>query len=311
MGTLHHNGLHWNSPVASSARPQYTAGRQFASAFILAAGDISCCGGQSFANGWQDQVNWILQNTSRTGEIVLRLFWPAGNTLQGDPGQELGQAFYHAIVQPAIDVFGIRIFQVLNEMNLEYEPDKPRSALAGDMANIAFWIKHEAHVHGRGGVSLGFPGPGGDPGNPTHPGWNNYWNGYASAITNITEHGPAYDWLAPHAYEFSDAGLADRMKAQYDSLAGRFPGRPHRCTEYGIPLEQFRGSFHERAAACRNAIRSLKHHVESRPGPDVPSVFYYLAFDSDAPSQAGLDARYELVADNADLGPAQILADAF
>ena len=311
MGRLHHNGLHWNSPVGSSPQPQYTAGQQFASAFILAAGDISCCGGLSFSNGWQDQVSWIRQNTTRTGEIVLRLFWPAGNTLQGDPGQALGQAFYSAIVEPAIDQFGIRIFQVLNEMNLEYELDKPRSALAGDMANIAAWIKHEAQVHGRGGVSLGFPGPGGSPGDPADPEWNNYWNGYASAITHTTEQGPAYDWLAPHAYEFSGDGLANRMKAQYNSLAGKFPGRPHRCTEYSIPLEQFGGNFQDRATACRNAIRSLKSHVDSRNGPDVPSVFYYLAFDSDAPSQAGLDARYELVADNTALEPAQILAGAF
>lgn len=174
MGRVHYNGLHWNvGGTGGDAKPQYTSGQQFSSAFVLAKGNITYAAntGRTYStsyNGWQDVCSWLKNNTSRTGEIVLRLYWPAAtsstfNPMEGYPGASLGQQFYSQIVQPAIDLFGIRNFQVLNELNIEYEPYKTRTALRGDMYNIAWWIKHLAVQNNRGFVNLGFPGPGGMP----------------------------------------------------------------------------------------------------------------------------------------------------
>lgn len=324
MGKVYFNGLHWNSPVdgpyAGTPQPQYNAGNGFASAFIIAAGNISYGNCSTAWNRWQDQCAWILQNGRRRSEIVLRLYWPAGNCMAGDPGPTLGQQFYYQIVEPAIDQFGIRNFQVLNELNIEYEPYKSRQQLGGDMFNIAWHIKHLSVTRNRGPVYLGFPGPGGDAANPATAAWHAYWDFYKTYITMGTEQGPAYNWLAVHAYEFSASGLYNRMKAQYDSLVSKLPQHPHRWTEYSIPLDVYCSlpctdptKFQQRANDCRSAVLSFKNYVDTRqpPGPDVWSVFYYLAYNSDAGSQAGQDTRYELVLNNSNLGPAQTLANAF
>jgi len=139
MGSVYYNGLHWNVVgPADSPRPQYTAGQQFSAAMVLASGNSTFGGSSTGCNGWEEICSWIRANTSRTGEIVLRLYWKSGYTLAGDPGPTLGQKFSSEIVQPAIDQFGIRNFQVLNELNLEYEPSKARSSLKNDMYNIAW-----------------------------------------------------------------------------------------------------------------------------------------------------------------------------
>ncbi len=322
MGTVYYNGLHWCNPVGPSSQPQYTAGQQFSSAVMLAVGNISYSGCATGYNGWQEQCSWIRNNTGRTGEIILRLYWPSGSCIGSDPGQTLGTAFYNEIVQPAVVNFGIRNFQVLNELNVEYETYKSRQALAGDMYNIAYWIKHLAQQNNLGLVYLGFPGPGTlATQDPASSDWNAYWDTYAPYITQTTDQGNAYNWLAVHAYEYSASGLAGRMEGQYNSLVGKFPGYPHRYTEYGIPLDGAGycsplpcgdpNAYQARANDCSSAIATFRNYVQSQAGPDVYSVCYYIAYDSDAGSQDGADTRYELVLDNNNLGPAQTLAGTF
>jgi hypothetical protein len=331
MGRVYYNGLHWNSPVDSTPQLQYAATPGFQSAFVVAQGEISFNNFVTHYNGWKDQCAWI-QNHGRTQEIVLRLYWPSADCqtgscpMAGDPGASLGQQFYNEIVQYAVDNFNIRNFQVLNELNIEYECCKPRAQLAGDMFNIAWHIKHLANQNNRGIVYLGFPGPGGDSAEPTNPDWNAYWDFYKTYITMGTDQGPAYNWLAVHAYDGSSQpvwGLQDRMNRQYDSLVSKLPQYPHRWTEYGIPMNYQNSPFgsppwhdpqyQDRAWYCRSAIQSFKIHVESKnpAGPDVWSVFYYIAYNSDAEAQGGLYGRLQLVEDDNHLTPAGIMAAAF
>ncbi len=252
--------------------------------------------------------------------------------MQGNCGPYLGEAFYNSIVKTAVQQYGIRNFQVLNELNREYEPSKSRQFLGGDMYNIAWQIKHMAVNDGIGDVYLGFPGPGGPPGeyDPNSTDWNAYWDFYKYYITLGTDQGPAYNWLALHAYENSWPALAQRMKDQYDNLVSRIPNYPFRWTEYGIPLEVYcqfpctmpcydpgtcPTKFEQRANDCRSVILNVKSYVENRnpPGPDVWGVFNYIAYDSDLWAQDEVDTRYELVFDNSDSHstPAQNLANAF
>lgn len=319
MGRVLYNGLHWNNPPSLDptygAQPQYKAGQQFSSAFVVALGDISYTdpSGNVYStsyNGWQDIVKYINTSTSRTSEVVIRLYWPQGNAMNGNPGQTLGQQFYSKIVKPAV-VLGVHNFQVLNELNLEYSKyNNDPGGLAGDMYNIAYWIKHQAQIDGIGNVYLGFPGPGGDIGNPSNSGWASYWNNFAAIIKQTTDQGNAYNWLGVHTYEFSGNGLQTRMTAQYDDLVNRFINYPHRYTEYSIPVSQFGGNYQNRANDLKTAIKNFKTHVETKnpSGPDVYSLFYYIAFSS-----GGDDTTYNLVVDNntTDLGPAQTLASAF
>lgn len=319
MGRVLYNGLHWNNPPttdANGALPQYTSGQQFSAAFVLAEGDVTYSNpaGQVFStsyNHWQDVVNQIKQiKNGRTGEIVIRIFWPQGAAMDGDPGQKLGQQFYSTIVAPAVSL-GVTNFQVLNELNLEYTKYSSNpSGLAGDMYNIAYWIKHEAKINGIGNVYLGFPGPGGDTGNPSNAGWASYWNNFSSAIKQLTDQGNAYNWLGVHTYEFSGNGVQNRMIAQYDDLISRFPNYPHRYTEYSIDIGQFGGNYQNRANDLKTAIQNFRTHVQTKnpAGPDVYSLFYYLGYYT-----GGMDSVFNLVPDNNpnDLGPAQTLASAF
>lgn len=321
MGLMRYNGLHWDSPVGSTPQSQYSAGQQFSMAFIIASATISFAGCSTQASSaWQNQCTWINQNGTRTGEIVVRLYWPPNGCMDGDPGSTLGQAFYNQIVAPAIDNFGIRNFQVLNELNVEYESSKSRQQLAGDMYNIAYWIKHLAVQNNKGLVYLGFPGPGGTSMNPSNADWANYWNAYKPIILQSTDQGNAYNWLGVHAYANNHTDLTNLMNSQYDSLIGIFPNYPHRWTEYGIPLDgggycslpcTNATAFQNRANDCKTAIQSFKQHVEGGSGPDVWAVCYYIAYDSNAAAQGNADTRYELVLNNSNLGPAQTLAGAF
>lgn len=333
MGRVIYNGLHWNvGSDNTTTRPQFNAGQGFSAAHVLAIGNITytASSGRSYStsyNGWKEVCDWIRNNQKRSGEIVLRLFWPRAssssfNLLEGDPGATLGQGFYNQIIQPAIDLFGIRNFQILNELNIEYEQYKTRSTLSGDMYNIAWWIKRLAVQNNRGVVYLGFPGPGGITAqDPAGTAWAAYWDGYKANITKSTDQGSAYNWLGVHTYEYSADALVGRMQAQYDSLQNRIPNYPHRYTEYGISLDGAgwcptlpctnASAFQSRADALKSAIQRFKSYVDARTGPDVWSVHNYIAYDTGSGQQDGADTRFELVLNNNNLGPAQTLASAF
>lgn len=289
---------------------------------VVAHGDIAARAYTTGYNGWREICDWINNNTRRPFELVIRLYWQTGtnkDAMNGDIGATLGQQFYQQIVQPSCDQ-GITHFQVLNELNEEYT--KPRSELAGDMYNIAWWIKHLA-AQDNHTVQLGFPGPGGGALDPANAQWAEYWNGYKGIITKATEHGPAYDWLAVHCYENSPSGLDGRMRGQYNWLSKKFPNYPLRWTEYGIPLfphyhhdEHFPcmdpNKFKDRANDCASAIRSFRAWIAQQRGPDVMSVHYYLAGYQNYPgAQQGQPTRFALVMDNNNLEPAQTLADTF
>lgn len=263
-------------------------------------------GGSTSQNRWQDVCSWINSSGNRHNEIVLRLYWPAGNTLQGDPGAALGQEFYNKIIKPAIQNYGIRNFQVLNELNVEYEPHYSRSKIGGDMVNMAYRIKELAASEGMGAVYLGFPGPGGDA--LDGPNFEKYWQDYRPYIKWSTPWGYAYNWLAVHSYPTGQS-LSDLMQYQYWWLNGNIGELPLRYTEYSIPIVS--GDYYARADQCRQAIINLRNYASDKPWVDIWAVFYYLAFDSDAAAQDNVDGRYELVADNGNLTPAQHLANAF
>lgn len=306
MGIVHYNGLHWSNPVVDTAAGnQYNAGQGFSSAFVLASCNIDFNGYSTRENSWKSVCSWIQNNGRRKGEIVLRLYWPGtGNfagAMNGDPGSTLGQQFYSQIVKPAVQNYGIRNFQVLNELNLEYS--KSPSQLAGDMYNIAYFIKHQAALDKIGLVYLGFPGPGGGVTDPNSTDWNNYWNNYSGTITKGTDQGSAYNWFGVHAYGFTVDELLNKMNGQYDSLSGKFPGYPMRWTEYSINQNPVSVDYSGRAGACKLAIQGFKNHVEKRSGADVWSVFYYIAYNS--------EASYNLVSDNSHLDPAATLASTF
>lgn len=290
------NGLHWSNPGSTAAGSVYKAGQQFAAAFVLALPDNG--------NDWGGQIKWIKANTSRTNDIVIRLYW-GQHTLPS--AQTLGTKFYNQIVKPAVETYDVRNFQVLNEINLEYEADISRSQLVTYMDNLAAQIKGLAQQDGVGPVYLGFPGPGGDSRlgdkDITNPpknlaGWNAFWDSYASAINKW------YDWLGVHTYEFSGSAIQSKMIAQYDSLAAKFPSKLQRYTEYGAPVSRWGGNYQSRANDLSNVLRGFKQHVEGlAAGPDVWSVFYYIASPSGDPD-------YELT-QNGDLGPASTLANTF
>ena len=231
MGTLHYNGLHWDNPQDDNPKPQFTAGQGFNAVYILASGAISYNAGPNYGNrsysttenNWKSLVNWVKANQKRTPtEIVLRLYWPRdGSTpgvtyhpMEGDPGGTLGQQFYTQIVKPAM-ALGINNFQVLNELNQEY-PSKALSALSGDMYNIAYWIKHQAQIDGIGFVYLGFPGGGGNAGDPVNQltNWNNYWSAFTGTITHSTDQGNAYNWWGVHSYASNATDLTTLMGVQ-------------------------------------------------------------------------------------------------
>lgn len=318
MANLYYNGLHWCSPVDNSRwqtpQPQYNAGQGFSSAFVVAGANMGpYFGGQTFQNRWQDVCGWINTSGDRPNETVLRLFWGSGQTLAGDPGPTLGQDFYYHIVKPAVQNYGIRNFQVLNELNIEYESaGYSRSKLGGDMVNIAYRIKQLAASEGIGPIYLGFPGPGGTPDKLQGAVWEQYWLDYLPYIKWNTPWGYAYNWLAPHTYEFSSQGLYNVMSYQYWWLNANVGELPLRFTEYGIPIESIPNQDrYSRANGYRQAILNLKNYAAGKPWVDIYGVYCYLAYNSDAGSQDGADGRYELVISNSDLSPASHLAGAF
>ena len=153
-----YNGLHWdNGPSGfgpdTLAEPLYNAGQGFSAMTIPASADITHSYSNpnnptqmilvtSGYNKWDTYCTWYQATAKRQGEIVLRLYWPVSsatlNALGGDTGSFLGNQFYEKIVKPAIVRFNIRNFQVLNELNVEYEQYKSPSQIAGDMYNIAY-----------------------------------------------------------------------------------------------------------------------------------------------------------------------------
>jgi hypothetical protein len=293
---VRYNGLHWSNPGSSEAGLVYKAGQQFSAALVLALPDNG--------NDWQSQLSWIKANTNRTGDIVVRLYWEQ-NSLPD--ARTLGTKFYNQIVKVAVNQYAIRDFQVLNELNIEYEKNIPRSQLAAYMSNLAAQIKGLAQQDGIGPIYLGFPGMGGDSRLGTADisdpstnlaGWNAYWDSYASAINTW------YDWLGVHTYEFSQLKVQNKMIAQYDNLAVKFPLKLQRYTEYGGPVSRWGGSYQRRATELSNALKGFKSHVEAlNTGPDVQSVFYYIANPSN-------DPEFELTQGH-DLAPAAILANTF
>ena len=155
-----YNGLHWDNGLSgngpdSLAEPQYNAGQGFSAMTIPASADITYSYPNpdpnapnptiyvtSGYNQWDTYCRWYQATAKRQGEIVLRLYWLVSsatlNALGGDTGSFLGNQFYEKIVKPAIVRFNIRNFQVLNELNVEYEQYKSPSQIAGDMYNIAY-----------------------------------------------------------------------------------------------------------------------------------------------------------------------------
>ncbi len=291
-----YNGLHWSNPGSTAAGLVYKAGQQFSAALVLALPDNG--------NDWANQISWIKANTNRTGDIVIRLYWE--QHILPD-AKTLGTKFYNQIIKTAVQQYGVRDFQVLNELNLEYEKELPRQQLATYMSNLATQIKELARQDGIGPVYLGFPGMGGDSrlgaadiSDPSTNlvGWNNYWDSYANAINT------GYDWIGVHTYEFSQSKIQNKMIAQYDNLATKFPAKMQRYTEYGGPVSRWEGNYFKRANELSNALKGFKSHVENQTaGPDVRSVFYYIANPSN-------DPEFELT-QNGELGPAIILANAF
>ena len=320
MGTVKYNGLHWNNPQDDTTpRPQFKAGNQFSAAMVNAIGSILSNGVSTSENNWKNVVSWLKSSElTRMQDIVLRLYWRGTGSdrgvLNGADISNLANQFYEQIVRPAIDTYGIRNFQVLNELNLEY--NTPPAQLAEDMYTLAYFIKQRANDEGRGWVYLGFPGPGGDVAdarNPVGSGWNAYWDNYTATITAAnrpTAQGPAYNWLGVHAYSSQWDWLRDIMIAQYNNLATRFPSLPLRYTEYSIPQIQGQVQHVNRAGACKNSILALKTHMDSKnpPGPDVYSVCYWIAFSS--PPNPN-DPDYQLVPNDSDVSAASLLAGAF
>lgn len=271
MANVYRNGLHWCNPVTTSnnaiAQRVYnnidtsgnSVGPGFNAALIVADTGKETVGGTS--NEWNAAANWVYYNAKRPSEIVLRLYWPCMNTPTGKPpcnvgivgsycdlrgsGPELADIFYDNIVDTAVRAYSIRNFQVLNELNVEYEGTcGDRNTLSGFMYNLAYRLKRRAYDAGTYPIYLGFPGPGGATLAPGDSEWVAYWEAYKSTITHPLDfvNDYAYNWLAVHVYTSNpppsgvtwESQMEQRLKTAYDDLRFRIPNYPHRYTEWSI-----------------------------------------------------------------------------
>ena len=232
-------------------------------------------------------ARWIKNNARRTSETVLRLYWPCANTncnpdtpgpcnLPGT-GPELADIYYDLIVDKAVRRFGIRNFQILNELNLEYEPTcGTRTIIGGYMYNVAYHLKRRAVQAGTYPIYLGFPGSGGSK--FSDPNWGPYWNDYKTFITRPLDFVAdfAYNWLAVHVYGISEAECEQNLIGAYDDLRVRIPQYPHRYTEWSIPND-----VPNRAAAMASALRGFRNHVLNQNDVDVYALHAYISRISD------------------------------
>lgn len=236
------NGLHWQNPFdvnSPTAREQVNQGSGFGSVLIL-----SPAGPPGNPDPSETNIYWLEYNmkcrpgVSFNEAVIVRLFWPQGS-LPGDPASLASQW------QPFIQWCqgqGVYNFQVLNELNIEYNGLLWNPTNPNYMSGLAQALRQQNPSYP---LYLGFPGPGGvknpqyniDPGSAN---WNTYWGDYASTINSW------YDNIALHAYAAPASGatlqsLKDSTYAQATDVRSRFPTRPQRFTEYGITIYNYPG----------------------------------------------------------------------
>lgn len=302
MANFYFNGLHWVSPVDNApmhnprAQQVYNAGQGFNGAFIIADEAIDTGGNP---NNWRDAIDWVYHSAKRSSEIVLRLQMNVANppnpcTL-GD-GVTLGKKFYRKIVKPAIQLYNIRQFSVLNELNVDFQSCGDPLQIAGIMYNIAYHIKAQAAADQLLPVFLGFPSIGGFENNPLGnvQAWDDYWSAYSGTITAFITpvQDRAYNWLSVHM-EGEARGpdsLTLLLQATYDDLNRKFPGLPHRYTEYGIPLSFYGQGLDPESESpetttriedMATALLRFRNYVRNANGVDVYAMHAYISGRSD------------------------------
>lgn len=274
------NGLHWQSPLQgmpNGSQVQVNAGAGFGSVLILSHSDIPPAGEQTA----RDNIYWLEYNmrcqpAPMAERVIVRLYYPMGSL---PPANDLA-ALWSAQLQWCQGQ-GVQHFQVLNELDEEYPAAYPDATY---MSNLAVALRN----HGMPGwpLSLGFPGPSLPTANNEGL-WNAYWDRFASAVNNH------YNWLALHPYATTFQGLKDSAWSQATRARTRFPNRPQRFTEYGIPITGEPGGNHNtRAAMYRDFINWLRSGWTDY----VLAAHVYIARNSTWPDFELIDTEAESLA---------------
>lgn len=258
------NGLHWQSPLQSMpnrAQTQVNAGVGFGSVLILSHSGTPPTG-EPVA---RDNIYWLEYNmrcqpAAMAERVIVRLYYPSGSL----PSANDLAALWGAQLRWCQGQ-GVQHFQVLNELDLEYQNPYPDATY---MSNLATALRSQ----GMAGwpLSLGFPGPSLPTANDEAR-WNAYWDRFASAVNNN------YNWLALHPYATSLQGLKDSAWAQATRARTRFPNRPQRFCEYAIPLSGEPGGDHSRRATM---YRDFINWLRSGWTDYVLAAHVYIAADS-------------------------------
>ena len=287
------NGIHFQSPAdGTAARTQVlgaSSGVGFGSVLILSHAGVPPVGEALI----KDNIYWLeYKMACRPASVafhealVVRLYYPAGADTPLPSASDLA-AMWGPMIRWCQGQ-GVYNFQVLNELDIEHNGN-----VSGQyMAELANFILNRERDQSRN-CWLGFPGPSAAVGMyPGTPNWNNYWNRYAGAI------GSYYSWLAPHAYPGPDSGsigltgLKNHTYAQATNLRSRFPDRPQRFTEYGIPLDHY--ATGDRTLRASDYVAYMKW-VRSGWNDYILACHVFVAFDSrDDSNGQGWERLYEL-----------------
>jgi hypothetical protein len=285
------NGLHLANEIKDPLLQlaQLSVGKGFNGALLIASAEIVYNGWQIGKNDWERTARLLYFN--KLPEVVIRLYLPIGKYLGGNPGEGLAKQFYSKIIEPAMRLYGVKHFQVLNELDIEYEGYKDRAQLSGDMYNLAYHIKALAKKDSLSPL-LGFPAGGGLSMQPESPQWSEYWNNYRIAVQ-------MYDWIGVHAYGYSVKDLRETINGQVKYLTQNFPDHAIKYTEYGVPLSSY-NNYYNRAKDLANMVFQLSKSLPRQ----VESFYYFVA------SGSGWE-DFDLINDETlDLTPARYLAGA-
>jgi hypothetical protein len=222
--TLALNGLHWQSPVAESGTQLNSLGSQAQVSLSPGFGSVLILSPQTAASPYNPNqeatgvnIQWLQTSGNMacrpsgvpwSEAIIVRLFWPSGQTLPGFPSNPSQLAQQWAPFIQWCQSVGVYNFVVLNEPDNEY-PNQlwPVTTDAQNyMAGLADALRAQASPGQN--LWLGFPGPSGKipPRNSdgsVNQNWVSYWTGYQSTIL------AKYNNISAHIYGASDASLVD------------------------------------------------------------------------------------------------------
>lgn len=305
------NGLHWQNPPAltSDAEAQMRAGGVgFGSTLILFIGDSSQPTWNPSTDPTCQAITWLASPGNLNCDVrskgvafneivIVRLWYFQASQQQLPTDPEVLAARWGPFIRWC-QTQGVSNFQVLNELNMEYDGSLGASPALWHPVNPGYMQQLATDLRAQGtpgqNLWLQFPGPGGNVNQAVLPpsDWDTYWSGYADTINNY------YDGLALHVYPANASptpgqALIRATHANLEDVTSRFSTKYQRITEYGISIQNYGGDTPSNHAARGNDYAAFVNDLRSGWTQLVRACHVFIGQDS-PDYGAGTAEHYEL-----------------